>query len=39
VTREIRTDWDPSAPGLREAWEAGDTSAFFHDEDLDPSLR
>ncbi len=39
VTREIRTDWDPSAPGLREAWEAGDRSAFFHDEDLDPALR
>ena len=24
VTREIRPDWDLSAPGLREAWDAGD---------------
>src|SRR3982751_4006517 len=23
VTREIRPDWDLSAPGLREAWDAG----------------
>jgi peroxiredoxin len=38
ATREIRPDWDPSAPGLREAWEAGDRSSFFHDVDLDPSL-
>jgi hypothetical protein len=29
---------DPPAPGLREAWEAGDRSSFFHDVDLDPSL-
>jgi peroxiredoxin len=28
VTREIRRDWDLSAPGLREAWNAGDYSAF-----------
>jgi hypothetical protein len=28
VTREIRPDWDLSAPGLREAWNAGDLSAF-----------
>ncbi len=35
VTREIRPDWDPSTPALRAAWEAGDRSAFFHDEDLD----
>ncbi len=26
--RESRPDWDLSAPGLREAWEAGDVSAF-----------
>jgi peroxiredoxin len=39
ATREIRPDWDLSAPGLREAWEAGDRSSFFHDVDLDPSLR
>jgi peroxiredoxin len=24
VTRSIRPDWDPGAPGLREAWDAGD---------------
>ena len=24
----IRPDWDLSAPGLREAWDAGDLSAF-----------
>jgi hypothetical protein len=28
VTREIRPDWDLGAPGLREAWEAGDHSPF-----------
>jgi peroxiredoxin len=28
VTREIRPDWDLSAPGLREAWKAGDQSPF-----------
>jgi hypothetical protein len=28
VFREIRSDWDLSAPGLREAWNAGDLSAF-----------
>jgi peroxiredoxin len=39
VTRDIRADWDPTAPGLREAWESGDRSGFFHDEDLDPGLR
>ena len=39
VTREIRPDWDPQTPGLRQAWEAGDRSSFYHDEDLDPSLR
>jgi peroxiredoxin len=39
VTREVRPDWDLAAPGLREAWETGDRSAFYPDEDLDPSLR
>ena len=39
ATREIRPDWDLGAPGLRQAWEAGDRSRFFDDEDLDPSLR
>ena len=28
VTREIRPDWDLGAPGLREAWDAGDLSPF-----------
>ena len=28
VSAEIRPDWDLSAPGLREAWDAGDLSAF-----------
>ena len=28
VSREIRPDWDLSAPGLREAWDAGDLSPF-----------
>jgi hypothetical protein len=28
VTREIRPDWDLSTPGLREARDAGDRSAF-----------
>ena len=28
VTREIRPDWDLGAPGLREAWDAGDLAPF-----------
>jgi peroxiredoxin len=28
VTREIRPDYDLSTPGLREAWHAGDLTAF-----------
>ena len=28
VTAGIRPDWDLSAPGLREAWDAGDSSHF-----------
>jgi hypothetical protein len=28
VTSEIRPDWDLRTPGLREAWNAGDLSAF-----------
>ncbi len=28
VSGEIRPDWDLSAPGLREAWDAGDLSPF-----------
>jgi peroxiredoxin len=28
VTSEIQSDWDLSAPGLRDAWDAGDRSLF-----------
>jgi peroxiredoxin len=28
ASREIRPDWDLAAPGLREAWDAGDWSSF-----------
>jgi hypothetical protein len=28
VSREIRPDWDLSAPGRREAWDAGGLSPF-----------
>jgi peroxiredoxin len=28
VMREIRPDWDLSAPGLRDAWDRGELSAF-----------
>jgi peroxiredoxin len=28
LSAEIRPDWDLSAPGLRDAWEAGDVAAF-----------
>jgi peroxiredoxin len=28
ATREIRPDWDLSAPGLRQAWDAGQLAAF-----------
>jgi peroxiredoxin len=28
VTREVRSDWDLSAPGLRARWDAGDKSVF-----------
>ena len=34
VTRQIRPDWDLSAPGLRVAWDAGDRSMFHPDEVL-----
>jgi peroxiredoxin len=36
VFSESRPDWDLSAPGLREAWEAGDHS-HFHGWDRKPS--
>ncbi len=29
LTRRIRPDWDLSAPGLREAWEAGERTRFY----------
>lgn len=32
--RHIQKDLD-----IQEAWEAGDRSKFFHDEDVDPTLR
>ena len=28
VTRQLRPDWDLAAPGLRQAWDAGDRSSF-----------
>jgi peroxiredoxin len=28
VTAQVRADWDLATPGLREAWDAGDLSAF-----------
>jgi peroxiredoxin len=36
ATRESRPDWDLSAPGLREAWAAGDYSSF-HGRDRKPA--
>jgi hypothetical protein len=33
VTRKIRPDWDLGAPGLREAWDAGDKSDFWPYDD------
>ena len=36
---ETRSDWDINTPAQRAAWDAGDRSGFFHDVDLDPSLR
>ena len=29
VTRKVRPDWDLSAPGLREKWDAGDQDEFY----------
>jgi peroxiredoxin len=34
ATRDIRPDWDLSAPGLRAAWDAGDRSRFYPDPDV-----
>jgi peroxiredoxin len=33
ITRKIRPDWDPTARGLREAWEAGDRSRHWPYDD------
>ena len=29
VTQEIRPDWDLAAPGLRQAWDAGDHTPHY----------
>lgn len=29
VTRRIRPDWDPKAPGMRENWDSGDKSLHY----------
>jgi hypothetical protein len=29
VSQRIRPDWDLGAPGVREAWEAGDRKTFY----------
>jgi hypothetical protein len=29
VTSEIRPDWDLTAPGLRDRWDAGDRERFY----------
>src|SRR4051794_32838054 len=39
VSRELRPDWDTSAPGFREAWEAGAPPNSYAAKALDPSLR
>jgi peroxiredoxin len=33
VSKEIRPDWDLAAPGLREAWDAGERSSFHGFDD------
>jgi peroxiredoxin len=37
VTRAIRPDWDLAAPGLRQAWQAGDRSRHYPYRTPDPS--
>ena len=37
VTREIRPDWDLSAPGLRAAWDAGDHARHHPYRQADPT--
>ena len=35
ASAEVRPDWDLSAPGLRDAWDAGERSLFHgYDDDL-----
>ncbi|QIG42045.1 redoxin domain-containing protein [Nocardioides anomalus] len=29
ITRQIRPDWDITTPGLRQRWDAGDTTQFY----------
>jgi hypothetical protein len=36
VTSAVRPDWDLSAPGLRDAWDAGDVSQFHGWEGRSP---
>jgi peroxiredoxin len=38
ATREIRADWDLATPGLREAWDAGDRTRFYHASYADPTV-
>jgi peroxiredoxin len=35
VTRDVRSDWDLAAPGLREAWDAGDHSRHYPYKQVD----
>jgi peroxiredoxin len=39
ATREIRPDWDLGAPGLREAWEAGDRSSFYGQQERGAAMQ
>jgi len=36
ATRAVRPDWQLDAPGLREAWDAGDVSMFHGWESRSP---
>jgi peroxiredoxin len=35
VTREVRPDWDLSAPGLRANWDTGDRAMHYSSKDAD----
>ena len=39
ASREIRPDWDLTAPGLRAAWDAGDRSRHYPYRSADPVRR